>query len=443
MSNARPLSVLLLLLICPLAVHAYEVASPDPDPRPVPNGRMLAVGPLEAEFAKLEATVPGFAGWHIDADGRAVVSLKDVQRREEAFARLAPFVEARRDSRGRGAAANPLQFEARQANYSFLELAAFRNALYGRFPGGIRRVDVDEVRNVLALGVHEAADVVRVRAAVARLGIPANAVSVEVVPPVQPRVTLSDRHRPIRGGSQFVFRTGNNVLSSCTVGMNGVYFNSSSYAGFVTASHCTQSSWTYTGNSAGQPTTAQADLVAAEYDDPDYTFAICPGVTPENGYAAAIGCRWSDSAFYRYLEPVRSTAWGGATIHTTEYASYAQVGSIVINGSLPVTGDAPASVVGTILYKMGAATGATYGQVTQTCSDQWGAPPPLDPTKGVFLLCQDGSDLYNESGDSGGPVYRKFDTYAQWAGILWGADSHTTWHSPAWNVRQDLPNFSY
>ncbi|HKO54500.1 MAG TPA: hypothetical protein VJ276_01400 [Thermoanaerobaculia bacterium] len=442
--NQKGWSLLLVTLLC-----AAGLAAADPgarEPRPVPNGRILTRGPVEADFAELERRIPGFAGWHLDAAGNAVVTLKDRARSEEAIAEIASRVE---ESRAHGIAANATpRFEVRDARYSFLQLAAFRAALYRDFPGDITSVDVDEVHNVLSLGVGDGADMQRVAAAVAAMGIPADAVSIRVAKRAVARTHIFEYHRPLRGGSQFTFRAGpNNTLSVCTLGVNGVEFNSSSYAGFVTASHCTQYPWGYTGNSAGQNSMATADLVATEYDDPEvFTHAdydSCP-VDPTNtltwGFAA--GCRWSDAAFYRYLDSARTAAWGGATIHTTSFSN-ASMAYTVISGSKTVTGDA-STVVGTAVDKIGATTGTTQGSVTATCIDEWG----MNDANGklVLLLCQDGSDLYNNNGDSGGPVYRDYSTYMTWAGILWGQEQswpYYTLHSPAWAVRLDLPNFSY
>jgi hypothetical protein len=437
-------SLLLVTLLCAAGVAAAE-RSPR-EPRPVPNGRILTRGPVEADFAELERRIPGFAGWHLDAAGNAVVTLKDRARSEEAIAEIASRVE---EFRAHGMAANATpRFEVREARYSFLQLAAFRHALYRRFPAGITAVDVDEVRNVLSLGVGDGADMQRVAAAVAELGIPADAVALRVAGRAVARTHIFEYHRPLRGGSQFTFRAGpNNTLSVCTLGVNGVEFNSSSYAGFVSASHCTQYPWGYSGNSAGQNSMATADLVATEYDDPEvFTNAAdsnCP-VDPTNtltwGFAA--GCRWSDTAFYRYLDSARTAAWGGATIHTTSYSS-ATTAYTVISGSKTVSGDA-STVVGTAVSKIGATTGTTQGYVTATCIDEWGVNDANG--KMVLLLCQDGSDLDNNSGDSGGPVYRDYSTYVTWAGILWGQEQSSpfyTLHSPAWAVRLDLPNFSY
>jgi hypothetical protein len=441
--NRKISALLFATLLCTATVAAAERAAREP--RPVPNGRILTRGPVEADFAELERQIPGFAGWHLDAAGNAVVTLKDRARSEEAIAAIASRVEEHRDH-AVAAAATP-RFEVREARYSFLELAAFRDAMYRGYPGGITSVDVDEVRNVLSLGVGDGSDVERVTAALTQLGIPADALSIRVAKRAAARAHVFEYHRPLRGGSQITFRAGpNNTLSVCTLGINGVEFNSSSYAGFITASHCTQYPWGYTGNSAGQNSLATADLVATEYDDPqvftnaDNTNCI---VDPNSlTWQFAAGCRWSDTAFYRYLDSARSAAWGGSTIHATSFSN-ASMAYTLISGSQSVTGDA-SYVVGTAISKIGASTGTTQGSVTATCLDEYGEPDAGG--KLVLLICQDGSDLYNENGDSGGPVYRDYYSYVTWAGILWG--QQTSWpfytlHSPAWAVRFDLPNFSY
>lgn len=446
-------SFLILILCFTIVLTAAERDARAP--RPVPNGRILAVGPLESEFARLEAEIPGFAGWHFDADGKTVVSLKDLGRKDEAFARIAPLAEAQRDHRAGGRIATEgVEFlhEAREARYSFLELAAFRHALTRNYDERIMRVDVDEVRNVLALGVAEPGDVGDVLAHVARLGIPAGGVIVEVTGRPKSRVDLSEYHRPMRGGSMFIFRTRDWSLAVCTLGINGVYYGSSSNAGFLTASHCSQYPWSYAGNPAYQNTLSQ--VVATEYDDPDYFLNSwepnCPIVTEltTDGFPGYAGCRWSDAAFYRYTNAARPSAWGGPTIHTTQYNPATGV-STAITGSLPVTGDGYA-VVGTYVHKMGSVTGETDGwvgvptkptSVTGTCVNVLSQPDPRDPL--MLLLCQDGTNLPVDGGDSGAPVYRKYPTYVQWIGIFHSNDVQYSYHSPAWNVRRELPNFSY
>ncbi|HEX6094904.1 MAG TPA: hypothetical protein VF432_01165 [Thermoanaerobaculia bacterium] len=195
-----------------------------------------------------------------------------------------------------------------------------------------------------------------------------------------------------------------------------------------------------------------ADLVATEYDDPQHFDASydgnCPVDTPlSGGWPAVVGCRWSDAAFYRYTDAARSAAWGGATIHTVAWSN-ASMAYTDITGSLTVSADAYVTV-GTYVHKIGSTTGETDGYVAShpdgtvsgTCVNRLARSNSADPY--VLLLCQDATSLTINSGDSGAPVYRKYSTYVDWVGILWGDDSSYTYHSPAWAVRTDLPNFSY
>lgn len=427
--NPRCVSVLIAVLLFPVVQAS---AAPGTAARPVPAGRMLSQGPLEKDFAELEANIPGFAGWYLDKEGTAIVSLKDVGRRDEALAHVGRILDARRAKTGEPRA----KLEVREAKYSFLELAAFRDAVKQNFPAGVQRVDVNEVRNVLALGVAAPEDLGRVRAAVAKLGVPPDAVTVDIVERPTSRLNLWDYQRPLRGGNSLVYKSSGH----CTIGVNG-YYGSSSNVGFITASHCTSVPWSYSGNTAYQHSWMYYAM-AVEYEDPDpMAHALnpyCPNPAG-GGWPANMVCRWSDSAFYYYTD---SSANGGANIQSTTYVDGGSAGSVEINGYLPVTGDAPYSVSGTLVNKMGATSGWTNSTVVETCVDTW---QQFDTPYGepVFLLCQDTSGLFAEPGDSGAPVYRKFSTYTQWVGILWGEDNWVTYHSPSWNVRQDLSGFSY
>jgi hypothetical protein len=280
---------------------------------------------------------------------------------------------------------------------------------------------------------------------VAALGIPTDAVKIEAVSPVQNRVSLADRHRPLRGGSGISHNDNDGWPGYCTLGINGIYNNTTGNAGFLTASHCTQRAWQHTANMVGQPTSHWTDHIAQEYADPySFTGGYCPIPYPHApGWDAFEGCRWSDAAFYRYLPSVRSVAWGGPTIHTTTYRDHGMPGSVIINGYLPVVRDAPYPVAGTFVNKMGAATGWTDGYVRFTCVNEQNKAGDQPP---VLLLCQDAADLLIGSGDSGGPVYAKYSTYTEWIGILWGDRydvTQNTYYSPAWNVRREFPGFSY
>jgi hypothetical protein len=396
--------------------------------RPVPMGRILYHGPLEKQFSEIEREVPGFAGWYFDQDGNAIVRVKDDHRREAAMERVGRILDARGQAgRGRSAARKGRPaLSARPAFYSFLELAAFREAIVGDLPAGVNRIDVDEEDNVLSLGVDYESDIAAARAGAARAGIPEKALRVEVVGPARNRITLSDYQRPLRGGVGFVF-SGLSGAGECSMGVNG-YLNG--VPGFITASHCTSKAWAYDVATAYQPTFFAA--VADEWEDPP-TFPGCfQCLCPEN--PAGTTCRYSDAAFYKYDNP--SSQHGGATIART------QSSSTTVIGSMPILGTMYATPTGEWLDKIGKATGWTWGQVLDTCVSKTHQSPGPNG-KLVILLCQYATNIPIASGDSGSPVFKWFDyDHVEWVGLMWADDAHYTYHSPASGVETDIPAFS-
>src|SRR5215208_3869931 len=84
------------------------------------DGPKRRLNPLEAQFAAIERSIPGFAGWYLDKEGNAVVRVKEAGRQAEAMERVARILEARRQSgRGRSARAERPQVTAQPARYSF------------------------------------------------------------------------------------------------------------------------------------------------------------------------------------------------------------------------------------------------------------------------------------------------------------------------------------
>lgn len=217
--------------------------------------------------------------------------------------------------------------------------------------------------------------------------------------------------------------------------MNGEWQFSSTYRGFLTASHCTVS---YLQLDAGTTYTFQnsltsSDSLAYEFDDPTYfTGGACP---------SSARCRYSDVAFYRYLNGSNS---GLGTIARTTYSDSGAPGSTTISGHFTVVGDWPYSFLYEQLQKVGATSGWTYGSTTATCQThlaEAGSP-------NYYILCSDDSKLWSDAGDSGAPVFKWYggsDTTVYWAGILWGGpvvggqiDRTVTWHSPRWNIDLEL-----
>lgn len=397
-----------------------------------PAERVLYHGPLEKQFIEIERDVPGFAGWHFDRDGNAIVRVKDASQQAAAIERVGRILDERaRAGRGRAAARQGRpQITARPALYSFSELAAFRHAITRNLPAAVHQFDVNEVDNVLVLGVDKESDIGPVRAAAARAGIPGNALRVQVADRVRTRLTLADYQRPLHGGNGFTFfKPG--YLAECTIGVNGYLTLPRSPEGFMTASHCTGTTWSNTSTIAYQAT--PYTQAGTEWRDPaPWSGAPCPA-NPQGST-----CRYSDAAFYRY----DSTGYGaGPSIARTDWTQPPPTTTVI--GSMPVLNNYYVAPVGDWLDKIGRNSGWTWGQVLESC--QATAHPDPNPNGGgvVFLLCQDITNIHVVGGDSGSPIFKWFDyDHVEWAGILWGVSSRGTWHSPVAGVESDFPAFT-
>ena len=70
---------------------------------------------------------------------------------------------------------------------------------------GVVLTDADEARNRVRIGVEHAAAAGQVRSVLARLGVPASAVSVEVTEPIRQLANLKGAVRPVVAGVQINF----------------------------------------------------------------------------------------------------------------------------------------------------------------------------------------------------------------------------------------------
>ena len=218
---------------------------------------------------------------------------------------------------------------------------------------GVISTDLDERRNRLTIGIDASASRASVDSALERLGVPRDAVLVEVVKPVRFQATLRSRFRSMPGGVQIEGDTGVFSFSTCTMGFNAVRSN---VAGFVTNSHCTRNQGGSEGTDFHQPDDplwSEGNKVGDEITDPQYFIGgICP-----NGRR----CRFSDSAFVDYTVTrgsniARTTAWN--------------IGTLTIRDTSPrlsIIGETSTWVTGSELDKMGRTTGWTYGRVADTC----------------------------------------------------------------------------
>src|SRR5215208_1141391 len=283
--------------------------------------------------------------------------------------------------------------------------------------GGTVFADHDEVNNRLVFGVERAAAIPGVERALARLGVPGSAYTVQVTAPIHQVATLRSRFRPTRGGIQIHFSR-----YLCTMGFNVTYNGGRS---FITNSHCTNTQGGTEGTKYFQPTSSvDPTVIATEAADPQYfTGGVCP---------AGRKCRFSDASRAAYSSTVSSTR--GAIAKTTGV----NTGSLTIGGTFTVTAQDNTTTrfsIGTVVNKVGRTTGWTRGRVTNTCVNT-----NVSGTN-ITQLCQTFVGAGVGAGDSGSPVFRVTSgDNVTLLGILWGgsSDGRLFVFSPLKQIQQEI-----
>ncbi len=363
----------------------------------------------------LARAVPGFGGLFLDGDGTPTVYLTNPGQRAAAERALGAFM------RDRGFA--PAQLRVRQGAFGYLELDRWHNRIYPEVLAfdDVVFTDVDAMSNRVRIGVEHAGAAGRVRATLARLGVPDDAVIVLETGPIGFAATLQEYNRPVAGGLQIHF--GNYL---CTLGFNVSHSQGSS---FVTNSHCTNKQGGTEGTQYYQPTSSTAgSFIGTEADDPTYfKRGACP---------AGRQCRYSDSS--RALYTGGASFALGSIARTASRGTYS--GSLSITGSFSITAERADPVAGEVVNKMGRTTGWTYGTVTGTCANV------NVSGSNITQLCQSLVDAGVGGGDSGSPVFHwsgSGDNVTLY-GILWGGNSAGTLFvfSPLSGIRRDLGSFS-
>jgi hypothetical protein len=410
----RRLPILLLLAAAAACDRATEPTGPG---GAAPAFAALAADPTPDPLA-VAAAVPGFGGYFIDADGAPTVYLTDPAQRPAAEAALEGFLSSF------GWTARDLR--VRQGEYDYLQLDAWHRASWPQalaLPGAVFS-DLDEGSNRLRFGGVDAAAVANIAATVLSLGVPAEAVAVELSAPVVQAATLRDRIRPAHGGLQLQFfaTPASPVISLCTLGFNAV---SGGVQSFVTNSHCTnvQGGITvrtdYYQSTRGGVIPDPNNFLAFEVDDPDYT----------SGGECPLGrwCRYSDAARAQYGAGQTFTL--GQVARTAVRNDGAVSGDddpslLVIHDATPtwrISGEQATPVLGQRLSKTGRTTGWTGGEVTATCVNV------NVSASEITQLCQSMVGAYVAGGDSGSQVFGEYsDGTVFLAGLLWGSSTNLT-----------------
>lgn len=375
-----------------------------------------SIAGADAEFASIARQAPGFGGMYYDSEGRLNIFMTPAsQRSPEASRAISNRVSASLARYGRAVpAAGDIVIRTGTRDYAELTMLHER-ALPVVGQSGVVFTDIDETRNRLTVGVLEGTSQAEIDAALRTLGVPADAVDLEISPSIVPLSghTLENLQEPFGGGMQISFYD-EQYIYLCTLGFNllrGAAERPGKY--FMTNSHCTLDQAVVTGIDFWAPLpfgiVVPYAFLGVEVEDPPYFNAPC---------IAGWRCRWSDAAMVRYAEESRAAV--GTIYRTKSFGTGATPGSIEIDESAPafsVVAERPWSLVGEVVNKMGRSTGWTRGAVTRNCVNVRRSSSP--PTA---LLCQAFVSAGSYFGDSGSPVFQPIgDSHnVRLHGILWG-----------------------
>lgn len=357
-------------------------------------GRNAVHRPYSTPSQRIAAKLPQFGGAYRNAEGRLTVTLTDMAARPEAEQAVASVLR----QIGRA----EMEVDYMPAARSFRALDQWVEALAAAGVPGATGFGIDERSNRLRIDAMSEVGVPGIRALLHRLGIPQEAVALEVTGPISNAATLLDRRRPVLGGLQTQTNTDDPPKRpTCTYGPNALY---GSERNMITNSHCTWGS-IQTGGWIGAEL-FQHDVPTYESDRDEYQYGIEVQDPAHSssiyGCPAGYVCRYSDAARISLDAWSTSTGWdlGGIARTTSRAVLPTIIGSLTIDGNNPtfqIVGVASDIFVGDFAEKVGRTTGWTGGSVTSTCYTVMVAPHAYP--------CQVEVAAGVGGGDSGAPVF--------------------------------------
>lgn len=388
---------------------------------------------LDEELGSLAAQIPGFAGLYVDS-GNAVILLVDPDRQRVRAAEVLQEFLPRATTEIRSAGGGQ-PFIFRRARYLFGDLHAWRTAFDAQSPLGTVFTDTDERRNAIVVGVATDEASRRTIEILEQIGVPDSARFVVGASNPKPALdSLIGVVRPTTAGVLVVNCFGGNC-HNCSLGANVL---KGATRAFVTNSHCSK---TFLGSDP--PTSLWYQQVYA----PSIASGEMLDPAPFSGGACAPGliCRYSDATLVRYLDP---QIWEGAHI------------------AQPLFNSPPAqefthrmlikqnqSGYSNVVFKVGHATGMTYGNQGNTCltfdpdSATWAANGVIVAENFRFLCQNRALNIDANSGDSGGPLFSPppgfcgimcEPVYLRGLVFAFSAVDHTIWYSPVSGINSDL-----
>jgi hypothetical protein len=430
--------------------------APDPGgaPRMTPSrstASLSAGGPgrpqsLDDEFVALAQRVPGFGGMYYDTDGTPVVWLTNPAASATVDGEIREFARTHPYQLGE----EPRTPRYQRAKHDFPSLKRWHDAALPKVASlpGLAYTDVDEVHNVVKLAVVDAGAQSAILATAAALGIPTDAIvtpiekryGFQAAASAMPGQDLTEAIRPAIGGTRIVI----GGMGGCTLGFNAQKVRYAPQAGsyvydyqhyFVTNAHCMPNAGFASGAIVAQgPYFDYQYYVGQEDRQPPWgttaDYSDCPpGQRCSLADAALVRYTYSDGDMAIIARPA-----GGANGHGTTLDAFNPVFEVIDSTQL-----SNRQLAGTLVSKVGQASGWTAGYVAGTCFNQQFRWP------GFFLLCQDSYGSQTTDGDSGSPIFQVHVNgyYARMVGIHWGGNGQEGAMSPYVYVRWELTRADY
>ena len=413
----------LLLVATTFAVACTDSQSPTPQSpagmEPSTPSTALTAAELQvaggrgrdAEFTRLSRVIPGFAGMYYDRTGKLTVNMKPPAGRVSALrgTDLAGRLRTAGNAAVQQRLGNASTVVTKAVQYDFAELQAYRNRLSKIFTvRGVVSVGTDEESNRVRIGIQSAANEREVVRALARAGVPREAVSITRMSAIKDLKSLQERIRPIPGGFQIAFRSPDPAFFfACTLGFNARLPGRGGEF-FVTNSHCSDEPGGDQDTRYFQDTPQPEDRIAVEQKDPRF------GNPGDLCIYQGFRCRLSDALLAKYTS---GTFEDFGTIARTTFGGQ-RIGSLRIDRDNPrwaivTVFDFP--FLGEIAHKVGRTSGWTRGPVVETCVDVNSSGTDR------ILLCQDLVLAGSGAGDSGAPVFERVGpSEVALTGIMWG-----------------------
>jgi hypothetical protein len=374
------------------------------------------MNPDEAEAA-IADRVPGFAGWVHSEDGKTTARMTRKSGLFDQAEKQGDQAKWKSMNTPSATFAKSLgeSGDVRKSQWDSRQLLDFKNKIFSMASAkGVIAVSIDRDANRLDVAYNQDLDAPTLQALTARLaasGVPAAAMSMRAAELPKRNATVGTSLRsqplPLAGGAQFNFPTSAGTFV-CSVGVpariNGVQ-------GFMTASHCSES--TYSVSARTRMTSPGGTFVGAESIDPAPRSCSLPDT---------LGCRESDALFVSG-GPANAVDFGRMMFTSVNS------GSLTVTGVLNVQGTLSYPSVGQTIYKTGRTTGTTRANVARVCVDALVSEPDGN-TYGALCSVEVASSTFIAGGDSGSSVWTYNGTGPIITGIVSYGSSTTGGFSP-------------